>query len=286
MTKLNYETAVDRMGETRPAKTKHAMMAQNVFRTTVRRAQNMGMKVNTSKTNLLVIPDALTYDAEAFIEDADGEALWSGGGMKVLGFVFSGKPTAAAHVEALRKKFRKRYWILLLLKNFGFNQEELCKVYRTIVRPVADYCCVVYHSLLNDRQDELIEQCQSHALRCIFGKDMSYSKMREKAAVGTLRQRREELCDKFAKKCAGDPLFSRWFPLKNTRSGRGSEKYLESFARCDRLRNSPLFYMRRRLNGKAGKTYGARNAERRAGVPGRPERLYPPGKGNTKIGTI
>ena len=38
-----------------------------------------------------------------------------------------------------------------------------------------------------------------------------------------------------------------------------TDKYQETFARCDRLRNLPLHYMRRRLNGKAGKEYGERN---------------------------
>ena len=44
---------------------------------------------------------------------------------------------------------------------------------------------------------------------------------------------------------------------------RSSQKYKEEFARCDRLKNSPLYYMRRRLNGKEGKTYGKRNSKYR-----------------------
>ena len=73
-------------------------------------------------------------------------------------------------------------------------------MYRTIIRPVADYCSVVYPSMLSDEQDEVLDRCQAHALRCIFGKDLSYEKMRELAQVTTLRQRRIELCDKFANK--------------------------------------------------------------------------------------
>jgi hypothetical protein len=49
---------------------------------------------------------------------------------------------------------------------------------------------------------------------------------------------------------AGD--FKSWFPLnKSSRSTRGRKKYLEEYARCDRLKNSPIFYMRRRLNGRS-----------------------------------
>ena len=97
---------------------------------------------------------------------------------------------------------------------------------------------------------------------------MSYKKMREKAGVTTLRARREDLCDKFAAKCLASADFQGWFPKREGRSGRNGETYSEKFARCERLKNSPLFYMRRRLNGKAGKTYGVRNAARRAGAGG------------------
>ena len=83
--------------------------------------------------------------------------------------------------------------------------------------------------------------------------------MRNMAGVTTLRQRRIELCDKFAQKTANNPRFHHWFPKnKPARKSRHSLPYREEFARCDRLKNSPLFYMRRRLNGKDGKTYGKR----------------------------
>ena len=53
------------------------------------------------------------------------------------------------------------------------------------------------------------------------------------------------MCDKFAKKCAGDPIFAKWFPLKTTRTSSRANKqqeiYLETKARCERLSNSPFF---------------------------------------------
>ena len=173
-------------------------------------------------------------------------------------------------MEALRKRLRSRYWILFHLKNYGFSQQDLCKVYRNIIRPVADYCSVVYHAMLTDEQDEILDRCQAHALRCIFGKDMTYEEMREKAGVTTLRQRRIELTDKFAQKCLKNPRFAKWFPLREglraSRRLADKEIYRETFARCERLRNSPVFYMRRRLNGKEGKIYGQRYRERRSSV--------------------
>ena len=80
----------------------------------------------------------------------------------------------------------------------------------------------------------------------------------------TKSQRRKDLWDKFVGKCLKNSRFAPWFPLKDrlrpTRGG-GGEKYLESFARCDRLRNSPIHYMRRRLNGKEGKEYKEKDTE-------------------------
>ena len=119
--------------------------------------------------------------------------------------------------------------------------------------------------MLSDEQDEALEQCQAHALRCIYGMGVTYSEMRRRAGVTTLRDRRVEQCDKFASKCLKSDRFGQWFPLvRGRRSGRGTtEKYQEITARCKRQMDTPLFYMRRRLNGKVGKVYGERNKDRR-----------------------
>ena len=117
--------------------------------------------------------------------------------------------------------------------------------------------------MLTDEQDQQIERLQAQALKNIYGYSDSYAEMREKAGVTTHRARRIDLCDKFAQKALKNPMFERWFPLRSGRSGRHAEQYQELPARTDRLFNSPLFYLRRRLNGKPGKTYGQRNKEYR-----------------------
>ena len=185
--------------------------------------------------------------------------------MKVLGWHFSDRPNVTAQVDALKRRFRERYWVLRHLKKNDFTTEDLLKVYTTIVRPVADYMQEVYHSMLTDAQDEEIERLQSHALKCIFGAGTSARKLRELSGIGTLRERRILQCDKFAHKCADSDRFAAWFPRREQlgRRTRNKDEFLEEFARCDRLANSPLFYMRRRLNGKPGRTYGKRNEEYR-----------------------
>ena len=196
------------------------------------------MKVNTLKTSVLCVSDATSFRPVAFLEAADGEILESapGGRMKILGFVFGDTPSVRPHVESVIKKIRQRYWTLFNLKKHGFTQEELVTVYKTMIRPVADYCDIVYHSLMTDDLDEALENMQNMALRCIFGPKISARKMRKLAGITTLRERRISHCDTFAQKCLDSTRFQEWFPLKSgRRSARSekSEKYVESFARCE-----------------------------------------------------
>ena len=251
---------------TQGMRTKHVLGCQDTFRRITRRAARRGMKVNSSKTAMLCISDTMSYEAKAFIEDEEGQSIATGDTMKVLGFHFSRRPTMHGHVDAIRKRFRRKYWSLYHSRNAGFTEDELAKVYRTVILSVADYCSVVYHSMITDEQDQILERLQSQALKIIYGPGIPYAKMREAAGVNTLRQRRIEVADKFASKCASSGRFSRWFPLRQQgRAGNRAtgEKYREDYARCDRLKNSPLFHMRRRLNGKEGRKYGERNKKYR-----------------------
>lgn len=141
----------------------------------------------------------------------------------------------------------RRFWSLRHLRKVGFNDQELVKVYTSSIRPLAEYCCPAFHSMLTDEQDQLLENAQVGALRAIFGFGLSARKLRQAAQVDTLRQRRIALTDKFARSALASDKFKHWFPRNlEGRSVRNREEFKEFFAKTDRLRNSPLVYMRRR----------------------------------------
>ena len=72
--------------------------------------------------------------------------------------------------------------------------------------------------------------------------------MLECSGLKTLEERREEALLKFAKKAVEGP-YKDWFPVRDSgRALRTGRKYVEEYARCDRLYNSPIFAMRRALN--------------------------------------
>ena len=231
-----------------------------MFRHVVRRAEDLGMVVNASKTAMICISGA-DFKADVFILDSKQNRIGCTTTIKALGVYFSNNLSMEELVKHLVRLIRTRYWALRNLKANGFTSEELVHIYKTMLRPIAEYGAVMYLSSLTDDQDERLERLQDHALKCIFGPGKSSKRLRGMAGLETLRQRREGLAEKFANKCARDPAFDHWV-LRETvrRSARNKrEEYREEKARCECLKNSPIFYFRRILNGKIGKTYGSRN---------------------------
>jgi hypothetical protein len=204
------------------------------------------------KTAILAISDAQGYEPEIYFEEAGGKELSSKASTgKFLGFTFGSKPNVTAHIDSVVKKTRRKLWILRHLRAFGFSETELVEVYTSIIRAGIEFSSVVYHSMLTGEQVKTLERLQYQSLKCIFGLQLSYRAVLEAANLQPLSERRELACEKFAKKCVNGK-YSHWFPLKQRRPGLREQKiYLEQYARCDRLRNTPVFYMRRLLN-KAG----------------------------------
>ena len=257
--KVNFGQVNTTLVDGKPFKFKLAVNLQNGFRSITRKAEELGMVINSSKTQLLTVSDALHYRPRAFIFDHDNNKIESVTSMNVLGFHLSDRPNVNAHVDAVVKKMRMRYWTLFHLRKLGFSEQELVTVYKTMILPIHDYCSPAYHSMLTDVHDQVLERTQIGALRSIFGYTNTATELRRNTELETLRERRIRLTDNFARKCLSSDRFKHWFPRNENRRGRQAEEFKEFFAKCDRLKNSPLYYMRRRLNGKEGKTYGERN---------------------------
>ena len=75
------------------------------------------MRVNAAKTAMLCVSNALSFQAEAYIEDNEGITIFSDGTgrIKVLGFHFGKRPSVHEHIKVLRSRFLQRSWVLLHL---------------------------------------------------------------------------------------------------------------------------------------------------------------------------
>ena len=152
-------------------------------------------------------------------------------------------------------RLRSRSWALTKLRKCGLSSAELIRVYKSSIRPCAEYAAVVLHPMLSQEQSNCIEAQQSQALRNIFGFGVSAAKMRKRAGLPTLAERRHKACVKFANDLASSPRFSHWVEKRqcNDYPRRDSVKYgayIEKTAKTARCYNSPLFSYRRLLNGR------------------------------------
>ena len=131
------------------------------------------------------------------------------------------------------------------------SKPDLLKVYKSTIIPVHDYCSTVYNSSLTLTQSGQLERLQAMALKAIYGFDHSYHYLLSISGLTSLKARRDERGDRFAQKCAVNPRYATWFPLHQAaRVTRKPLRFVETWARTARLYSSPLFHLRRRLNGK------------------------------------
>ena len=155
-------------------------------------------------------------------------------------------------MTGLVEKIYRKLWSLRFLKQSGMKPDKLLVVYKSIIRPTADYCSVVYNSLIPSYIADKLEGAQRHALRIIFGKNIDINNLMATHEIQTLAERRKEKCLAFAKRAVSSERFGgRWFAENSTdRVVRDTtrKKYVEKFSRHERFRGNPLSYMTRLLN--------------------------------------
>ena len=235
-------------------RTIQAERTQNLTQLIIARAMAYGMRVNSSKTQAMLVSEVKSYIPASFFYDSDGNKISNENYMKVLGFHLSSAPDMSSQVADIKRKYRSRIWVLRHLSHRGLCAADLLRVYQSVILPCHDYCSVVYHSSLTATQSDQLERLQSQALKCIYGYEYSYRALLEISGLKSLRDRREMRCNKFALKTVNNPDYAHWFPLaENQRALRPRPPYREFPARTVRLANSPLYDLRKRLNRLTGR---------------------------------
>ena len=79
------------------------------------------------------------------------------------------------------------------LKRVGINQNDLIRIYVSVIRPVVEYACPVWHTNLPKYLSDNIEIIQKTCLKTIFP-DYQYEDIMQMVNRPTLHRRRDELC--------------------------------------------------------------------------------------------
>ena len=247
----NKELVVRHVSAARTQEQVPALGLQDLMHGIVQRAEEIGMRVNCSKTQLLCVSAENGCHTTASIT-VNGITINSEEEMKLLGFMIGASPGVGSHVDHIKAKFRVRFWTLIHLKRAGLSGWRLFRIYAAVIRPIIEANSVIYHSMLNKGQAKEIERMQKMAAKLCFGFHLHYGEILEMWGIDSLETRRRTAIEKFVQKTnSTNPRFAtRWFrprqePEMNLRNRR---PYVEDKAKTERFYNSPLLYMQRTLN--------------------------------------
>ena len=212
---------------------------------------NQLMKLNVEKSQYMIFNYTMKhqFNTRLFINETLLEQVTE---KKLLGVLITENLTWDANTNLITRNAYKRMSILHRLSAFCPPLDELVKIYILYIRSVVENSAVVWHSSLTLANEVAIERVQKVALRIILrDKYENYENALRLVNLKTLKDRRKDLCLKFANQCIKNPTMKDMFPLRNSsRTTRISEKYYVQPARTDRLRYSAIPFMQRLLNSQ------------------------------------
>ena len=135
----------------------------------------------------------------------------------------------------------------------NFDAQSLKTIHCSLMRPILEYSPNAFRTTLMEKQLEDLERLQRRTLKAIYGQQTSYSDCLQKTEIERLDDRRERIFRAFKAKCYESGYFgSRWFVEKPASHYglRKTDKVVQNFAQCDRLRFAPLYEMRRMINSR------------------------------------
>ena len=94
----------------------------------------------------------------------DGKPLDSVFSHKVLGLTLQSDLRWNAHVDSIVPKAAKRLYILRILRCSNVSTTDLVTVYVTLIRPLLEYGCIVWHFSLPLCLSDRLESIQKRAL--------------------------------------------------------------------------------------------------------------------------
>ena len=171
---------------------------------------------------------------------------------KLLGVIISDDLKWDENTKYLVKKAYSRMELLRKVASFTNSLEDKKNIYVLFIRSILEQASVVWSSSLSLENSDDLERVQKSAVRIILGKDfIDYEKALEKVDLESLKERRQTLSKKFAKKCLENEKTSDMFQVRekiHAMNVRKEEHFKVNFANTKRLKISAIPSMQRILN--------------------------------------
>ena len=157
------------------------------------------------------------------------------------------------HTAYIVKKAKQRLWRLRRLSCLGASRQMLLEQYISICRSVLETSVPVFAGGLSETNSSDIEDVQKAALKIILKNEYTnYEEALSKVEELSLKERRDILLLKFAKKCAVHPKLKHYFTKKQINKTKtmipAPEIYVEPRWNSARGAKNPIIYLTRLLN--------------------------------------
>ena len=211
-------------------------------------AETHKMKINSSKTKLMLFNTCKSYDFEPEVQ-LSGNLVETHQELKLLGITLTDDLKWGANTSYITRKCYSRLWMIIRLKKLGASTEDLVDTYIKQVRSILEFGVPVWHPGLTKRDSYILERIQKATLAVILGPSFnSYSDALSFLNLKTLSDRRDTLCLSFALKCEKNPRYKNWFKENTKQNTRNATKYKPVWTRTRRFEKSPLPYLTNLLN--------------------------------------
>ena len=159
--------------------------------------------------------------------------------VRILGLIVQDNLKWSEHVNHIAKKAGKRLHMLRVLKRSNADTSTLLTVYSTIIRPVPEYACEVWHCNITEYLSDDIEKIKKRALRIVLPTG-SYQEARQFTGIPPLKERRQTLCPRFFAKNAQGTKMEELLPPKPDYNKRSRSDYNNYKCKTDRFLKSFL----------------------------------------------
>ena len=213
------------------------------------------MKLNVKKSKIMLFnfTEDYQFSTRLYMENNLLDIITS---TKLLGTIISSDLKWFENTEMIVKKAYQRMLILHRLYSFNIEDCDMINIYVLYIRSILEQSCQVWHHTISEDEVTDIERVQKVACKIILkNRYISYPQALETLNLETLRDRRNSLCLKFAKKCLKHEKARHLFPLNisDDKNTRDREMYNVQHARTSRLKDSALPQMQRMLNADVRK---------------------------------
>ena len=152
------------------------------------------MNINTKKTKEMLLGSFNSYQLSSL--QLNGQDIERVTCYKLLGLHVTDKLKWNEHVSAICAKASKRLHFLKLLKRAGTPKDDMMHYYESVVRPVTEYACVVWHSSLTKGQSKQLESIQRRAVNIVHSNNQT-DITTALNQLPTMAERRDQLSRKF-----------------------------------------------------------------------------------------